>query len=108
MKLILALLLSILCFGCANQKARNNDWYGIDKAAHFGISAAVAASVTNYAESRGKQPCHAAGIGLSVSLAVGASKEWYDKQIKKTFWSWEDLTYDLLGGSIGALAASNC
>ena len=105
------LLVGIIAFlaGCATQHGGVNDWYGKDKVAHFGISAALAAATTNYIESRDeKHGCKPAWIGFSTSIAIGAAKESYDKNVKKTRWSWEDFSYDVLGATVGSLAASDC
>lgn len=110
MKKLSILVLLVAVSSCATQSAQhhNDDWYGIDKLAHFGASAAIAASVTNYKESHGNRGCSAARIGFGVSVGIGAAKELYDKNIKRTFWSWEDITWDIVGASVGSLVASNC
>lgn len=113
MKRLLGLLCCLLT-ACATPSMHhaivnhNDDWFGVDKLAHFGASAAIAASVTNYRESHGSSGCDAARTGFAITMTIGAGKELYDKNIKRTFWSWEDLTWDMMGGIVGSLAAADC
>lgn len=113
------LVLSLLVCACASQSTPHlhahqvsehpkDDWYGIDKLAHFSVSAAIAAGVTNYKERHGSSGCAAARMGFAITLSIGAGKELYDKKIKKTFWSWEDMTWDAIGATVGSLAAADC
>jgi len=109
--IMLCLLIGVIAAGCAVQPGKApppDNWFGKDKLAHFGVSAAMAAALTNYKKQHGSSDCEAARIGISVSLAVGAAKETYDKYIKRTYWSLKDFTWDVLGSSIGAMAASGC
>ena len=108
MKIILLLLSLSVGFGCASQSTLRNEWLGADKVLHFGISTALAAAVTRHELNRGRSDCDARRIGFTVSISAGALKELYDKKIKKTFWSFEDMGWDLLGATVGSVAASDC
>jgi putative lipoprotein len=101
----------LLCSACAiqaPQHSKPDNWIGVDKLAHFTASAVIAAAVTNYQQRHGSGDCEAARIGFTVSLAVGASKEYYDKTVKRTRWSWKDFTWDVIGSGVGSLAAADC
>lgn len=103
--------LVLLCAACAAQPERPlppDNWFGQDKLTHFGASAAIAAAVTNYKQHHGSSGCEAARIGFSVSLAVGAAKEYRDKYVKRTYWSLKDFAWDVLGSSVGTLVAADC
>ena len=41
-------------------------------------------------------------FGFAMALGAGAGKEWYDQNVKKTYWSWKDFAWDLVGGAGGA------
>ena len=102
---------AVICTACAVQPHKPlppDNWFGEDKLMHFGASAAIAAAVTNYKQHHGSSGCEAARIGFSVSLAIGAAKETSDKYIKRTYWSLKDFTWDVLGASVGTLAAGHC
>jgi len=83
-------------------------WFAGDKYAHFLVSAAISSAVTQGAIENGQNKCDAARVGFTVTLTIGAGKELYDKYKKKTFYSYKDMTWDLLGSAVGSLGASNC
>lgn len=96
------------CAGCASQTSSRHDWLGVDKAEHFAVSAAMAAAITNYQEHHGHSGCSAIRTGFVITISAGAVKELYDKKIKGTYWSLEDFGWDVLGATVGSLAAANC
>jgi putative lipoprotein len=102
----------MLCIvsGCASLDGRQHqdDWFGRDKVEHFAISAAIGAGAGAKLEDNGSGRCEAAAGGLAITLVAGAGKEYYDKYIRKKFWSWKDMFWDLAGGALGSLAATGC
>ena len=94
-------LAGLVLAGCATVPAEQDPWFGADKFQHFGISAALAGAATVVGENHGLEHGQAFAPAIGLTLAVGMGKETYDAQVKKTFWSWRDLTWDLLGGLAG-------
>ena len=76
-------------------------WFGPDKAKHFVISAGIAGAATLAAENHGWEDGEAFVPALGLTFAIGAGKEAYDARVKKTGWSWRDLTWGMLGGLAG-------
>ena len=52
--------------------------------------------------------CRAAGRGILFTMSIGAGKETFDKYIKKTHWDWEDMTWNLIGSTLGAGMGAHC
>lgn len=99
--LIAGICLCVLCTGCST--VRHDDrFFGRDKLYHFTIAGAIGAGTTVSADCRGTSRADAPIIGTSVALGFGAGKELYDLKIKKTFWSWKDMLWDLIGGLAGS------
>jgi len=42
-------------------------------------------------------------LAFLVSITIGIVKEIYDAEIKKTYFSWSDIFYDLIGTLLGLL-----
>ena len=87
--------------GCASVPVSKDPWFGRDKAEHFAGSAVLAGVATLVAANQGLSDGEAAGPALGVTLVVGLGKEAYDANVKKTFWSWRDLTWGVAGGLTG-------
>ena len=87
--------------GCATAPAARDPWFGQDKFKHFGISAGIAGAAAAIGANNGLEDGEAFVPALGLTLALGAGKEAYDAGVKKTFWSWRDLTWGLLGGLAG-------
>lgn len=105
----LLILCNLLLCGCAStSQPHQDDWFGRDKVSHFIVSAVVGAGTTKIAEKNGAGPCQAPVIGVSVSLAIGVGKEFYDKNYKKTFFSWRDMAWNLAGAAVGSYAVAEC
>lgn len=79
-----------------------------DKKQHFFVSAALGAAGAAVARDHGAPPCEAARIGITFTVAIGAGKEFYDLNYKRTHWSWRDLFWDAAGATVGSLLASGC
>lgn len=81
-----------------------SEWLGKDKFAHLTYSAFL--SYWSYGISKNilRENNKKSGyISLTIPLSLGVMKEYSDKKIKKTGWSWQDLTYDVLGVFIGTM-----
>lgn len=102
---IISLLLSL--FGCAARPVHHEDnFWGRDKLYHAASSAIIGGSVTAAALNNGADRTGAPVIGISVAVAAGAGKEWFDLKIRNTFWSWKDIFWDVAGGAAGAYIVS--
>ncbi|MFC1489744.1 hypothetical protein ACFL6K_00895 [Candidatus Latescibacterota bacterium] len=93
------ILLSIS--GCSSY-GYNDSFWGRDKLYHFTASGVIGAGTTLAASRNGQSYQNAPLIGITVAMSVGASKEYYDQNIKGTFWSWNDMFWDLAGGTAGS------
>ncbi|GAK53014.1 hypothetical protein U14_04273 [Candidatus Moduliflexus flocculans] len=103
----LTFILAVLCGnGCASSVGHDDPWFGADKYKHAAISAGIAAGATITARHAEISESSAPIIGFSTSFAVGLGKEAYDLRIRKTFWSWKDLCWDIFGSVLGSVAAS--
>lgn len=86
------------------RQVRADDWFGPDKALHYGISVGLSAGgyAAGLALFDSREPRLALGFGLAVT--AGAGKELYDLAGHGDP-SWRDFTWDLLGAATGALLA---
>ena len=111
-KLSLMIMLTLSCClsACASVKSKQqkDSWFGPDKAKHFVVSAAIGAGSSTILKNNGSSDCDAAAGGISISLAIGAGKEYHDKYIKKKYWSWKDMFWNLIGGTVGSHASTGC
>lgn len=96
--------------GCASvsNKKQKDSWFGADKGKHFLVSAAIGAGSSAILENKGSSDCDAAAGGIGISLVFGAGKEYHDKYISNKYWSWKDMFWNLVGGTVGSLAATGC
>lgn len=101
--LVLVLLLPA---GCATLGRPDDPWFGRDKAKHFVAGVLMGAGGTAVALNNGADDSGAVLVGVGFAMAVGAGKEWVDRDVRKTFWSWKDLAWDLAGAAAGAFAAA--
>ncbi|MEE8328361.1 MAG: hypothetical protein V3R54_00325 [Thermodesulfovibrionia bacterium] len=106
--IIACLVLSLLVSGCAVVNSREDHWFGRDKFYHFSIAAAIGAGVSSAVNKNGTSNCKAPVMGVSAAIGLGMAKELYDRNIKKTYWSWKDMFWNLFGGTAGSLAVSRC
>jgi putative lipoprotein len=95
-------IISLCLTGCATVNHPDDHWFARDKAYHFAVASAISAGATLAAGDSDAAPV----IGVGVAMAFGAGKETYDRDVKKTYWSWKDLAWDLAGAAAGALAAT--
>ena len=98
-KLLIIVLIVIVSTLSASSK-----WLGKDKIAHFTGSAFL--TCWNYGLNKDFfELSHEDSIYLSVSvnLTLGFCKEYSDKHLKKTKFSWQDVVYDTAGIAAGLL-----
>lgn len=107
-KIVSALFINICLFGCTTSLNKHDSWLGEDKVYHLLTASAIGAASTKAAVNNGVAPCDAVLIGISASITIGAGKELYDKNIKKTFFSWKDMFWNFAGGALGGLATREC
>jgi putative lipoprotein len=107
-KALLGCVLVMSLSACATTHHANDQWFGDDKMRHFLVSSAIGAAFTKISANNGAAPCHSVFIGISASLAIGSGKEWYDKNIRKTYFSWKDMFWDFAGGTLGSFATREC
>jgi len=85
-----------------------NKWTGKDKVLHFTGSAFL--TYWNYGVSNdimGNSHKNSKYYAVSISLALGATKEYSDKKLKTTGFSWYDLAYDTAGVIAGLVLINN-
>ena len=89
---LLFLLVIIFC----NVVSAN--WFGKDKFMH--LSASTVFTYWSYGISKNvleQNSDHSAIMAASFSIKVGLFKEFNDRYIEKSNWSWPDLVYDVAG-----------
>lgn len=86
----------------------NNNWTGKDKVLHFSGSAFL--TYWNYGMCKdilGKSHKNSTYFAISLTLALGTTKEYSDKKLKDTGFSWPDLAYDTAGVVVGLILINN-
>ena len=99
---LLAPIIILFLAGCATVNHPDDEWFGRDKAYHFAAASAISAGATLAAGDEDAAPV----IGVGVAMTFGAGKETYDRDVKKSYWSWKDFAWDFAGAVAGALAAT--
>lgn len=104
-----ALLCILLIFSsCSNHRSHYEDrWFGRDKLYHFTASGIIGAGSTALADNNGMSEDDSVVLGVTVTIGVGATKEFYDVACKKTYWSWKDFVWDIFGGALGSYAVAH-
>lgn len=108
--LVITLINLCLLSACTpiNHTRHKDDWFGRDKAQHFAVSAFVGASTSTMLMHNGHGDCESATGGIAFSVVVGAGKEYHDKYNRNKNWSWKDMLWNFIGGTVGSLAATGC
>ena len=104
MKKIAIFLIIIFAFSVLSAK----QLVANDKIMHFTSSAFM--TCWNYGFSRDiMAQNHQNSIVFAVSItgSLGFAKEISDKHLKKTYFSWKDITFDLAGVALGILIIQN-
>jgi putative lipoprotein len=81
-------------------RARADDWFGPDKALHFGISLGISAGGYGASSLFVDSRVGRLAIGGAIGIGAGAGKELYDLSGHGDP-SWHDFTWDLLGVATG-------
>jgi len=82
-------------FLCLVLLVQSDPWWAKDKVRHF----ATAYVLTKSSMQAGIDRRYSAAIVFTLSVG----KEVYDKKVKKTFFSFKDIIYDLAGVTLGLL-----
>lgn len=77
-------------------------WFARDKALHLGVSLVVQGASHAVLRANGFDYPNAAWTAGATTLAVGVSKELWDRHAGRVF-SWKDLAVDGVGGGVGAV-----
>lgn len=96
-------------FGGAGAQASEHDpaadeWFGHDKALHFGASAGLALAGYGASAFIWEEPGARLLAGGALALSLGVAKELYDLS-GAGHASWKDLTWDVAGTGAGLLVA---
>ncbi|MBA3854226.1 MAG: hypothetical protein C0503_07410 [Gemmatimonas sp.] len=102
MKFALAIVLFSGRFGAPPERAPEDPWLGRDKLYHFLGSAAIQSAGHAIGRSLGLDYREAAWTAAGLTVTAGVAKEFYDRADGR-FFSYRDLTADLLGGGTGAV-----
>jgi putative lipoprotein len=96
----LSLLVPLSALGQEPGIAPQDDWFGQDKALHYGISVGLAGAGYAGGALLFEAPEARWLSGAGVALGAGVAKELYDAG-RGTFFSFKDLTWDVLGTATG-------
>ncbi len=104
---VVVLIAGVVCSsGCATFYLGDDAWTGQDKLYHFVAGGVIGAGTTHVLERNGMKKHHAPVYGITASVGVGGGKEWYDANVKGTYWSWKDMVWDMIGGATGSYLVS--
>jgi uncharacterized protein YfiM (DUF2279 family) len=92
-----------LCFA-APARAADDDWWGRDKALHFGVSGALAGGGYAVSSLALHSRVQRIAVGTGVALGAGVAKEVYD-ELNYGGASYKDLVFDVAGVAVGVLTA---
>ena len=104
MKIVILLLI----FLCVYSFLSADNFLGKDKVMHFTSSAFI--TCWNYGFSKdilSFSERKSMIISINFTGILGFGKEFSDKYIKKTKFSWKDITYDLAGIALGTVIINN-
>ena len=83
-------------------------WLGTDKVAHVLFSGVLGALAAKKALASGQSDCESMATGVTFVVFIGAGKETVDKEILGRPWSPKDMVANVVGGTVGSMAASGC
>jgi len=101
---ISTLLLPAFCCCVANPAHAEDEWWGQDKALHFGVSGVLAAGGYAGGALVLEERWQRASVGAGVALTAGVAKEVYD-EFDYGGASYKDLVFDVAGTLVGVTAA---
>jgi putative lipoprotein len=96
----LSLLVPLSARGEEPAPASQDDWFGRDKALHFGVSVGLAGAGYAGGALLFEEPGARWLTGAGVALTAGVGKELYDAG-RGSFFSFKDLTWDVVGTATG-------
>ena len=109
LRVLTRLILAITTLGaCSTLPPKDDPWTSRDKYKHAAASAVIGAIAVRVARDRDASRCDAFRIGATASIAIGAGKEFLDQEVRNKGWSWRDLAWDAVGGTLGAWLVSAC
>jgi len=87
-----------------SKKRESDPWFSEDKFWHFALSLTLTGSSYHFIRCRLDEPeTRAAVYSLGFSFGCGLGKELYDSKKPRSYFSYKDLIYDLLGIGAGYL-----
>jgi putative lipoprotein len=89
-----------LCLAIPRTAHAEDDWFGRDKALHFGASALISGTSYGVTTAFTDRRSTAFLVGAGVALAAGIGKETYDA-LGYGNPSWKDLAWDVAGTLVG-------
>ncbi len=98
-----AVIIGLVSTGCVTTDPRGDDWFGRDKAWHFAVGGAISAGTVAAARRNDVPDAESMVWGVGVTMTMGAGKELYDVHVRKSYWSWRDMTWNLAGSLLGGL-----
>jgi putative lipoprotein len=98
--LCLSLLVPLSARGAEPGIASRDDWFGQDKALHYGVSVGLAGAGYAGGALLFDEPGARWLTGAGLALGAGVGKEVYDAW-RGRFFSFKDLTWDVLGTATG-------
>ncbi|WP_200883802.1 YfiM family protein [Archangium violaceum] len=98
--LCLSLLVPLSARGAEPEIPSLDDWFGQDKALHYGVSVGLAGAGYAGGALLFEAPEARWLSGAGVALGAGVAKELYDAG-RGSFFSFKDLTWDVLGTATG-------
>ncbi|MCF7793435.1 MAG: hypothetical protein K9N09_06770 [Candidatus Cloacimonetes bacterium] len=102
------ILLILIFIGLVINLPAQNPWLGKDKVTHFAASTFLtywSYGLSKYFMENNRNSSFVFSVSLTAFL--GGAKEFSDKNIKKTKWSWHDVAYDLAGIITGVILVNN-
>ncbi len=100
-------ILLMLSFSCNALPLIEKDWYSYDKAKHVAYSASIMYWTMSFNKDYSKLNKNNLMVSAGITISIGGVKELIDLKIKKTEWSWKDITADIAGIAIGAVIYNN-
>ena len=102
MGLLWAMVVS-LGSGCATPRGHHDAWWGEDKLKHFVVAGGISAAATAIASQNGASDGAAFAVAVPITLGAGSAKEWHDREVKGTYWSWRDMAWNAVGAAAGSI-----
>lgn len=107
MRGISAIVVFAALSACSPIPAKDDPWTSRDKYRHGAASAVIGVLAATTAR-KNMNDCDAFRAGAAASIGIGITKEWIDQDIRHKGWSWRDIAWDVAGGTLGSLLASQC